>query len=95
MNALRHKAGVQTSHFPIPTTEQLRHQFKSWDRYSVIDLNHDFHQFEIDEDSRALFVSTLPFGLYRFKRLVMGTALATAEYQSKLKDLLEDFANQR
>ena len=80
---------VLTAHFPIPTAEQLRHQFEGSDRYSVIDLNHAFHQFEIDEESRALFVFTTPFGLYRFKRLVMGTAPASAECHTKLKDLLE------
>ena len=80
---------VLTTHFPIPTSEQLRHQFLGSDRYSVIDLNHAFHQFEINEESRALFVFTTPFGLYRFKRLVMGTAPASAECHTKLKDLLE------
>ena len=34
---------VLMAHFPIPTAEQLRHQFKGSDRYSVIDLNHAFH----------------------------------------------------
>ena len=77
------------THFPIPTADQLRHEFAGSDRYSVIDLNHAFHQLELDEESRQLFVFTTPFGLYRFKRLVMGTPPASAECHSKLAQVLK------
>ena len=62
--------GLQT-HFPIPTADQLRHKFAGSDRYSIINLNHAFHQLELDKESRQLFVFTTPFVLYRFKRLVI------------------------
>ena len=55
---------VKMVHLPIPTCDQLRHKFEGGDRYSVIDLNHAFHQFKIDEESSKLFVFTTPFGLY-------------------------------
>ena len=80
---------VLQTHFPIPTADQLRHEFAGSDRYSVIDLNHAFHQLELDEESRQLFVFTTPFGLYRFKRLVMGTPPASAECHSKLAQVLK------
>ena len=67
----------------------MRHQFAGSDRYSVIDLNHAFHKLELDEDSRQLFVFTTPFGLYRFKWLVMGTPPASAECHSKLEQVLK------
>ena len=46
-----HKAGVVSgplkseSAIPIPTPQELRHSFAGSDRYSVVDLNHSFHQF--------------------------------------------------
>ena len=80
---------IKIPHFPIPTPEQLRHKFSGGDRFSVLDLKHAFHQFEIDEESRKLFVFTTPFGLYRYKRLVMGTPPASAECHSKLAKVLE------
>ena len=35
---------VDVTHLPIPTPEQLRHQFYGSNRFSVMDLNHAFHQ---------------------------------------------------
>jgi hypothetical protein len=80
---------VKMVHFPIPTAEQLRHEFEGSDRYSVIDLNHAFHQFQIDEESSKLFVFTTPYGLFRYRRLPMGTPPASAECHTKLKELLK------
>ena len=47
---------VRTTHFPIPTLAELRHNFRGLDRYSVLDLNHAFHQLERTEESKKLFV---------------------------------------
>ena len=80
---------VKQTHFPIPTCEQLRHEFQGSNRFSALDLNHAFHQLEIDEESRKLFVFTTPFGLFRYKRLVMGTPPASSECHDKIKKLLE------
>ena len=46
---------VKTSHYPIPTPQELRHNFRGSDWFSVVDLNHAFHQFELDEESKNLF----------------------------------------
>ena len=83
---------VRQTHFPIPTCEQLRHEFQGSDRFSALDMNHAFHQLEIDEESRKLFVFTTPFGLFRYKRLVMGTPPASSECHDKIKRLLGGLA---
>ena len=79
---------VKTVHFTIPTSDQLRHQFRGSDCFSVLDLNHVFHQLELDESSKDLFKFTTPFGLFRFKRLAMGTPPAYAECHAKLAEVL-------
>ena len=76
---------IKQVHFPIPTSEQLRHEFAGSDRFSVIDMNHAFHQMELDMESSKLFVFTTPFGLYRFKRLVQGISPASAECHETLR----------
>ena len=43
---------VKTSNFPIPMPEELRHNFKGSNRFSNVDLNHCFHQFELGEESK-------------------------------------------
>ena len=80
---------VRQAHFPIPTSEQLRHEFQGSDRFTSLDLNHAFHQLPIDDESRKLFVFTTPFGLYRYKRLVMGTPPASSECHEKLRALFQ------
>ena len=80
---------VRPTHFPMPTSEDLRHRFKGSDRFSLIDLNHAFHQFPLDEESRNLFVFYTPWGLYRYETLVMGVHTASSECQEKVRLLLD------
>ena len=80
---------VRPTHFPMPTSEDLRHRFKGSDRFSLIDLNHAFHQFPLDEESKNLFVFYTPWGLYRYETLVMGVHTASSECQEKVRLLLE------
>lgn len=85
---MSHFDNVKQTHFPIPTYDQLRHEFQGLDRFSALDLNHAFHQLEIDEESRKLFVFTTPFGLFQYKRLVMGSPPASSECHDKIKKML-------
>ena len=53
---------VLPSHFPMPTAEDLRHQFAGSNKFSRVDLNHAYHQFPLDEESKRLFVFYTPWG---------------------------------
>ena len=61
---------VKPTSFPIPTPMELRHEFNKSDRYSQLDMNHSFHQFEMSDPSKDLFKFYGPDGLYRFNTLV-------------------------
>ena len=76
-------------HFPIPTSKQRRHKFLGSDCYSTLDMNHVFHQLELTDSSKDLFKFTTPYGLFWFKRLVMGAHAASAECHAKLSKILE------
>ena len=80
---------VKAVHFPIPTSDQLRHNMKDSDRYTVVDMNHSFHQFPMDKESQQLFVFTTPFGLFRFVMLVMGTPAASGECHKKIGEIVK------
>ena len=67
-----------------PTVEEFRYEFRGSDRNSVLDMNHTFHQFELDEESKRVFVFYAPGGLYGFNILVMGTALASSECHKRI-----------
>ena len=80
---------VKTSHFPIPTPTELRHEFRGSDRFSQLDMNHSFHQFEMTESSKDLYKFWTPRGLYRFETLVMGVSSGSSECHEKLRGILE------
>ena len=75
---------LEKGEFPIPSAEQLRHNFAGSDRFSTIDCNHAFFQFELDDETQELFYSITPFGIYKWKRLVMGAPPASGECHSKM-----------
>ena len=80
---------LEKGEYPIPTAEQLRHSFADSDRFSSIDCNHAFFQFALDEESQELFYSITPFGIYRWKRLVMGAPPASGECHSKMGAIVQ------
>jgi len=49
-------------HEPIPTTDQLRHELKGSNRFSVIDITNCYHQFRIEPAARKLFTFRTPWG---------------------------------
>ena len=77
---------IKHVHFPIPASE---HKFLGYDRFLVIDMNNAFIQMELDEESSQLFVFTMPFRLYKFKRLVKGIFPALAKCHEALRRIFK------
>ena len=84
---------IHKSHEPIPTIEQLRHEFQGSDRFSIIDITNCYHQFPLDEESKKLFGFRLPSGIYRYETLVQGVSPASGEAQKKIRELLSSCTN--
>ena len=80
---------VYQTHEPIPTPEELRHSLKGSNRFSILDMNHSFHQFVLEEEARKLFTFRTPWGLYRYKRLVMGNSPASSECHRRVRTVLQ------
>ena len=55
----------------------------------MVDLNHAFHQFVLDEESQELFVFYTPWGLYKYNTLVMGVSSASSECHERIRRILE------
>ena len=49
-------AFILQTHYPIPTSKQLCHEFAESDRLTILDLNHAFHRMKLDLESQKLFV---------------------------------------
>ena len=80
---------VYQTHEPIPTVEELRYKLGGSQSFSKLDMLHCFHQFEIEEKARKLFMFRTPDGLYRYKRLVMGNSPASSECHRRVRDMVE------
>ena len=79
---------VYQTHEPIPTPDELRHKMKGSTKYSCLDMIHSFHQFVLKDDVRKLFCFRTPWGLFRYKRLVMGNSPASSEAHRRIKHVL-------
>ena len=80
---------VKQSHFPMPTPNELRHEFHGSDRFSTLDCNHAFHQFELSNKSKDLYCFYTPWGLHRFKTLVMGVSSGSGECHERIRLILQ------
>ena len=70
---------VKASHFPIPTPQELRHNFAGAVVFSKLDMTHAFYQFLMDEETRKHYTFYTPWGLYCFNTMVMGVSSASGE----------------
>ena len=84
---------IQPTHEPIPTSGELRHQLLGSDRFSKLDMTNCYYQFEIEESARKLYAFRTPWGIYRYKRMVMGTSPASSEVQKKIREILKSCHN--
>ena len=86
---------VYQTHEPIPTPEELRHEFGNSDCFSKLDMTNCYHQFEIEEKARKLFAFRTPLGIFRFKRMVPGVSPASSEIQKRVREMVKSCPNTR
>ncbi|KAL9987542.1 hypothetical protein ACROYT_G001867 [Oculina patagonica] len=66
------KSMQRTRQVQAPITEDFITTFKDCKVFSKLDMNHGYHQFALDENSRKLMTFSSPWGNYRYKRLAFG-----------------------
>ncbi|XP_068684306.1 uncharacterized protein [Montipora foliosa] len=66
------KSMQRTRQVQAPITEDFITTFKDCKVFSKLDMNHGYHQFPLDEESRKLMTFSSPWGNYRYKRLAFG-----------------------
>lgn len=66
------KSMQRTRQVQAPITEDFINTFKDCKVFSKLDMNHGYHQFSLDEESRKLMTFSSPWGNYRYKRLAFG-----------------------
>ncbi|XP_028417971.1 uncharacterized protein LOC114542680 [Dendronephthya gigantea] len=66
------KSMERTQQVQAPITEDFITTFKDCTIFSKLDMNHGYHQFTLDEQSRKLMTFSTPWGNYRYQRLAFG-----------------------
>ena len=84
---------IYPTHEPIPTSDELRHNLIASDRFSTLDMTNCFHQFEIEEKAKKLYAFRTPWGIFRYKRMVMGTSPASSEIQKRIRSIVQHLPN--
>lgn len=74
---------------PIPLKEKIFNTLRVGQRWSQIDLKHEFMQFELDDESREALTIITHEGLHRYTKLGEGIASSPAECQDILEDILK------
>ena len=66
------KSMERTRQVQAPITEDFINTFKDCKVFSKLDMNHGYHQFSLDEESRKLMTFSSPWGNYHYKQLAFG-----------------------
>ena len=77
-----------TRHIQAPISEDFITAFKGCNIFSKLDLNHGYHQFVIDPQSRQAMRFSTPWGNYRYKRLAFGGVNSQDLFDSKMAKIL-------
>ena len=67
---------------PMPTIDEVLYELYVCTVFSKLDMKWEFHQIELDEESRGITTFTTRHGLYRYKRSMYGVASAPEIYQN-------------
>ncbi len=66
------KSMLRTRQVQAPITEDFITAFRDCSIFSKLDMNHGYHQFVIDPQSRQAMTFSTPWGNYRYTRLAFG-----------------------
>ena len=79
--------------YPIPIISEVLKRRKGYKYLSKIDLSMMFYTFVLDKKSREKTTIATPFGLFRYKRLPMGTCISPDVGQEQIEKTLEGIDN--
>jgi hypothetical protein len=82
------KSMLRTRQVQATITEDFITAFKDCRIFSKLDLNHGYHQFVIDPQSRQAMTFSTPWGNYRYKRLEFGGVNSQDLFDSEMAKIL-------
>ena len=82
---------IPRTHTIMPTLEDITHELNGAAVFSHLDMNHGYHQLELEENRRDVTTFSTHVGLYRYKRLNFGTRSAGEIFQDTVsREITQD-----
>ena len=82
---------IPQSHTVMPTLEDITHELNGATVFSHLDMNHGYHQLELEESSWDITTFSMHVQLYRYKRLNFGTRSAGEIFQDTVsREITQD-----
>lgn len=76
--------------YPIPKISDMLQQMEGFTFATTIDLVMGFYQMKLDLKTMKICAIVFPWGVYRYKRLPMGTAISPDIFQSRMSSLFSE-----
>ena len=78
---------------PMPTLDEVVHDFNGAKVFSKLDLNQGYHQLVLHPESRHITTFSTHLGLYRYKHLSFGVNAAAEKFQDVIATAISDITN--
>ena len=75
---------IERGRYPIPTVDEVLENMNGAKVFSKINLEWEYHQIELEPESRDITTFATHNGLYRYKRLIFGVTSASEQYQHEI-----------
>ncbi len=76
---------IQRERHVTPTLDDVLSDLSGATTFSALDLNHGYHQLELDESSRFITTFSTHVGVWRYKRLFFGVNSAAEVFQNAIR----------
>ena len=77
--------------YPIPKITELLYKHQGYKYKTILEFSDHHYTFVIKENCRHLLTTTMPFGLYQYKRLPQGISIGPDIAQEAMENLLHEF----
>lgn len=77
----------------FPRIDDIFEALRGGQEYSQLDLPHAYMQIPVAAESRKYLTITTHIGLFRYKRLTEGTAVAPSEFQNIIEECIQGIPN--
>ena len=76
--------------FPLPRINETLQKLERFKSSTALDLSLGFYSISLDEESKKIYSTILPWGKYSYQRMPMGVSCALSMFQLIMIEILRD-----